>query len=128
MSTLKIPHLSLVALIGPSGAGKSTFARQHFLPTEVISSDFCRGLVGDDENDQAVTKDAFDVLYAEGEERPKMMSVGLHARIVGRPGKMAGLERFLRYALDHKDVWFARRVEIAKHWRERHPHVGTAGA
>jgi protein phosphatase len=63
MSTLRIPHLSLVALIGPSGAGKSTFARQHFLPTEVISSDFCRGLVGDDENDQAVTKDAFDVLY-----------------------------------------------------------------
>jgi putative urate catabolism protein len=67
-------------------------------------------------------KDAFDVLYAEGEERPKMMSVGLHCRIVGRPGKMAGLERFLRYALDHKDVWFARRVEIAKHWRARHPH------
>ena len=63
MSTIKIPHLSLVALIGPSGAGKSTFARQHFLPTEVISSDFCRGLVGDDENDQTVTGDAFDVLY-----------------------------------------------------------------
>ncbi|HEX7945610.1 MAG TPA: allantoinase PuuE [Phenylobacterium sp.] len=67
-------------------------------------------------------KDAFDVLYAEGEDRPKMMSVGLHCRIVGRPGKMAGLERFLRYALDHKDVWFARRVEIARHWRERHPY------
>lgn len=63
MSTIKIPRLSLVALIGPSGAGKSTFARTHFLPTEVISSDFCRGLVGDDENDQTVTKDAFDVLY-----------------------------------------------------------------
>ena len=69
-------------------------------------------------------KDAFDVLYAEGAERPKMMSVGLHCRIVGRPGKMAGLERFIRYALDHKDVWFARRVEIARHWRERHPHGG----
>jgi allantoinase len=67
-------------------------------------------------------KDAFDVLYAEGEGRPKMMSVGLHGRIVGRPGKMAGLERFIRYALDHQDVWFARRVEIARHWRERHPH------
>lgn len=63
MSVIKIPHLSFVALIGPSGAGKSTFARQHFLPTEVISSDFCRGLVGDDENDQSVTKDAFEVLY-----------------------------------------------------------------
>ena len=66
-------------------------------------------------------KDAFDVLYAEGEERPKMMSIGLHCRIVGRPGKMAGLERFIRYALGHKDVWFARRVDIARHWRARHP-------
>jgi protein phosphatase len=63
MSTIAIPHLSLVALIGPSGAGKSTFARRHFLPTEIISSDFCRGLVGDDENDQSVSSDAFDVLY-----------------------------------------------------------------
>jgi putative urate catabolism protein len=68
-------------------------------------------------------KDAFDVLYAEGEDRPKMMSVGLHCRIVGRPGKMAGLERFIRYALDHKDVWFCRRIEIARHWRERHPYA-----
>jgi putative urate catabolism protein len=67
-------------------------------------------------------KDAFDVLYAEGAERPKMMSVGLHCRIVGRPGKMAGLERFLRYALDHPDVWFCRRIDIARHWRERHPY------
>jgi allantoinase len=69
-------------------------------------------------------KDAFDVLYAEGETAPKMMSVGLHCRIIGRPGKMAGLERFIRYALGHKDVWFCRRIEIAKHWRERHPCEG----
>ena len=68
-------------------------------------------------------KDAFDVLYAEGEETPKMMSVGLHCRIVGRPGKMAGLERFIRYAQGHKDVWFARRVEIARHWREKHAYA-----
>ncbi|WP_068877666.1 MULTISPECIES: allantoinase PuuE [unclassified Phenylobacterium] len=67
-------------------------------------------------------KDAFDVLYAEGEDRPKMLSIGLHCRIVGRPGKMAGLERFIRYALGHQDVWFCRRIEIARHWRERHPH------
>ena len=60
---LAIPELSLVALIGPSGCGKSTFAAKHFLKTEVISSDFCRGLVSDDENDQASTKDAFDVLH-----------------------------------------------------------------
>src|SRR3712207_3544313 len=62
MSTIKIPELSLVLLVGPSGAGKSTFARKHFKATEVLSSDFCRGLVSDDENDQAATKDAFDLL------------------------------------------------------------------
>jgi peptidoglycan/xylan/chitin deacetylase (PgdA/CDA1 family) len=67
-------------------------------------------------------KDAFDVLYAEGEERPKMLSVGLHCRLAGRPGKLAGLERFIRYAQGHSDVWFCRRIEIAKHWRERHPY------
>jgi len=69
-------------------------------------------------------RDAFDVLYAEGEERPRMMSIGLHCRLAGRPGKMAGLERFLRHALSHQDVWFARRIDIARHWRKRHPHVG----
>src|SRR5262245_29142944 len=60
---LKIPELAVVALIGPSGSGKSTFAKKHFRPTEVISSDFCRGLVSDDENNQAATNDAFEVLY-----------------------------------------------------------------
>jgi protein phosphatase len=63
MSTIKIPELCLVTLVGVSGSGKSTFASQHFLPTEVISSDFCRGLVSDDENDQAATKAAFEVLH-----------------------------------------------------------------
>src|SRR5262245_17086849 len=60
---IKIPHLSLVVLVGPSGSGKSTFARKHFLSTEVLSSDYCRGLVSDDENSQAATVDAFDVLH-----------------------------------------------------------------
>jgi len=60
---MKIPELSLVVLIGPSGSGKSTFARNHFLPTEVLSSDYCRGLVADDENDQSVTPEAFDLLH-----------------------------------------------------------------
>ena len=59
---LNIPELALVVLIGPSGSGKSTFARQHFLPTEVLSSDYFRGLLADDENDQTVTKDAFEAL------------------------------------------------------------------
>lgn len=63
MKTLAIPELSLVVLIGASGSGKSTFARQHFKPTEILSSDYFRGLVSDDENDQASTPDAFDALY-----------------------------------------------------------------
>jgi protein phosphatase len=60
---LTIPELALVVLIGPSGAGKSSFARKHFLPTETLSSDACRGLVSDDENNQAATTDAFEVLH-----------------------------------------------------------------
>ncbi|MFB7991351.1 polynucleotide kinase-phosphatase [Streptomyces sp. NPDC056002] len=61
--TLPVTDLSLVVLVGASGSGKSTFARRHFKPTEIISSDFCRGLVADDENDQSASRDAFDVLY-----------------------------------------------------------------
>src|SRR5579859_2857337 len=60
---ISIPNLSLVVLIGPSGSGKSTFARSHFLPTEVLSSDACRAMVSDEENNQAVTNDAFQVLH-----------------------------------------------------------------
>ena len=63
MTVIKIPDLSLVVLVGVTGSGKSTFAARHFLPTEVISSDFCRGLVSDDENDQSATGDAFEVLH-----------------------------------------------------------------
>ncbi|WP_328718848.1 polynucleotide kinase-phosphatase [Streptomyces sp. NBC_00247] len=61
--TLPVPDLSLVVLIGATGSGKSTFAHRHFKPTEVVSSDFCRGLVADDENDQSASRDAFDVLH-----------------------------------------------------------------
>ncbi|MFD3612762.1 polynucleotide kinase-phosphatase [Streptomyces atroolivaceus] len=61
--TLPVTDLSLVVLIGASGSGKSTFARKHFKPTEIVSSDFCRGLVADDENDQSASRDAFDVLH-----------------------------------------------------------------
>src|SRR5215204_5973574 len=66
---LTILELCLVVLVGPSGSGKSTFARTHFKPTEVLSSDFCRGLVSDDENDQSATKDAFEVLHAIAAKR-----------------------------------------------------------
>jgi len=60
---ITIPELSLVVLIGPSGSGKSSFGRKQFLPTEVVSSDACRGLVSDNENDQSATDDAFDLLH-----------------------------------------------------------------
>lgn len=66
---IQIPELCIVALIGPSGSGKSTFGRKHFKPTEIISSDFCRGLVSDDENDQAATKDAFDLVRYIADKR-----------------------------------------------------------
>src|ERR1019366_3945620 len=59
---VRVPELSLVVLVGVSGSGKSSFAKKHFLPTEVLSSDFCRGLVSDDETDQAATTDAFDIM------------------------------------------------------------------
>src|ERR1043166_1626168 len=60
---VRFPELALVVLVGTSGSGKSTFARKHFRPTEVISSDYCRGLVADDENDQSATRAAFEVLH-----------------------------------------------------------------
>ncbi len=66
-------------------------------------------------------KDAFDVLYAEGKSTPKMMSVGLHARLAGRPGRAAALARFLDYIGGRDDVWIARRVDIARHWITTHP-------
>ncbi len=68
-------------------------------------------------------KDSFDTLYAEGQDgAAKMFSIGLHCRLIGRPGKIAGLQRFLHYAKSHKDVWFPRRLDIAQHWAKAHPH------
>ena len=65
-------------------------------------------------------KSSFDVLYAEGDSRPKMMSVGLHCRLAGRPGRAAALARFLDHVQKHERVWIARRIDIANHWRENH--------
>ena len=61
-------------------------------------------------------KDSFDVLYEEGKTNPKMMSVGLHCRLVGRPGRVQSLKKFLDYILKHNDVWICKRIDIAKHW------------
>ena len=68
-------------------------------------------------------KDSFDVLYKEGETNPKMMSVGLHCRIVGKPGRLKSLERFLDYVLEHKDVWICKRIDIAKHWIKNYSNI-----
>jgi len=67
-------------------------------------------------------KDSFDTLYAEGATSPKMMSVGLHCRLVGRPGRIASLKRFLDYVKQHDDVWLCTREQIANHWIENHPY------
>lgn len=71
-------------------------------------------------------KDAFDVLYREGDpaglDAPKMLSIGLHARLIGRPARIAALERFLDYILQHDKVWITRRIDIARHWVATHPH------
>ncbi len=72
----------------------------------------------------AYLKDAFDVLYAEGATAPKMLSIGLHCRLIGRPGRAASLARFLDYALGHDKVWFATRLDIARHWIAKHAPPG----
>jgi allantoinase len=66
-------------------------------------------------------RDTFDVLYSEGAQRPKMMSVGLHCRLLGRPGRFGALQRFLDHLERHDRVWVCRRVDIARHWAARHP-------
>jgi allantoinase len=74
-------------------------------------------------------RDTFDALYAEGDplslDRPKMMSIGMHCRLLGRPGRITALQRFLDHIQSHEGVWVARRIDIARHWRATHP-LGTA--
>jgi len=69
----------------------------------------------------AYLRDAFDVLYEEGEKTPRMMSVGLHCRLAGRPGRLAGLARFIEHTRRFDHVWYCRRIDIARHWRSMHP-------
>ena len=80
----------------------------------------------------AYLRDAFDTLYVEGDPRgldaPKMLSIGLHCRLVGRPARLASLARFLDYVQRHEDVWVARRVDMAQHWIETHPYAAQDAA
>src|SRR6476659_8590992 len=85
---IAIPEISIVILVGASGSGKSTFALKHFKPTEVLSSDFCRGLVSDDENDQSASGDAFDVLhYIAGKRLARGNLVVIDATNVSQEGR-----------------------------------------
>lgn len=72
-------------------------------------------------------KDTFDLLYAEGDTEPKMMSLGLHDRLIGRPGRARGLERFLDYVLKHNKVWICRGIDIARHWTDHHRYQQNEG-
>uniref|UniRef100_UPI00326371C9 allantoinase PuuE n=1 Tax=Psychromonas algarum TaxID=2555643 RepID=UPI00326371C9 len=67
-------------------------------------------------------KDSFDCLYAEGDDKPKMMSIGLHCRVIGKPSRFMALKKFLDYVQSHDNVWIARRDEIAQHWIDNHPY------
>ncbi|MFY8103759.1 MAG: allantoinase PuuE [Ramlibacter sp.] len=70
-------------------------------------------------------RDTFDALYAEGDEAPKMMSVGMHCRLLGRPGRIVALKKFLDHIARHDRVWVCRRIDIARHWKQVHPYPGT---
>ncbi len=102
----------------------SRFEENHLIVPYTLDSNDMRFAAPQGFNcgDQLYTylKDAFDTLYAEGETSPKMLSIGMHARILGRPGRIQGLKRFLNYVSKHDAVWVARRVDIAKHWHNNH--------
>jgi len=71
-------------------------------------------------------RDTFDALWAEGDETPRMMSVGMHCRLLGRPGRIVALQRFLDHLARHDRVWVTRRIDIARHWRATHPYPSDA--
>jgi len=70
-------------------------------------------------------RDSFDALYEEGEDKPKMMSIGMHCRVLGKPGRIGALQRFLDHIEAHDRVWVCRRIDIARHWKATHPFGGT---
>ena len=72
-------------------------------------------------------RDSFDALYAEGESAPKMLSIGMHCRLLGRPGRIVALQRFLDHVQKHDRVWICRRIDIARHWQQVHPYPGNQG-
>ncbi len=83
------------------------------------------GWMGTSDDWFSFIRDAFDILYEEGKTQPKMMSVGLHPRLIGHPARAMGLKRFLDYVATKPDIWITRRLDIANHWIETHPYPGT---
>jgi putative urate catabolism protein len=112
----------------------ATGVRQHLVVPYALDSNDMRFATTQGFNSggqfYAYLRDAFNVLYAEGDpaglDAPKMLSVGLHCRIAGRPGRLAALARFLDYVRTHDAVWIARRIDIARHWIAVHPYAGRA--
>jgi putative urate catabolism protein len=100
-------------------------ARDHLIVPYTLDANDMRFATaqGFNTSDQFFTylRDSFDTLYEEGAFAPKMMSVGLHCRLAGRPGRIAGLKRFLDHVQAHDKVWICRRIDIARHWRAVHP-------
>lgn len=90
----------------------------------VNDSKFARNHFSNGDDYVAFLKDAFDFLVEEGKDRPKMMSCGLHLRLIGHPARAAALARVLDYVNDREDIWVARRADIAQHWIDRHPYTG----
>jgi len=103
-----------------SGESKSHLVVPYTLDTNDMRFATAQGFNSGDQFYQYL-RDSFDVLYAEGAHSPKMMSVGLHCRLVGRPGRFRALQRFLDYVQSQQQVWICRRIDIARHWIDRHP-------
>ena len=103
-----------------SGESKSHLIVPYTLDTNDMRFATAQGFNSGDQFYQYL-RDSFDVLYAEGTHSPKMMSVGLHCRLVGRPGRFRALQRFLDYVQSQQQVWICRRIDIARHWIDRHP-------
>jgi peptidoglycan/xylan/chitin deacetylase (PgdA/CDA1 family) len=85
---------------------------------------FGTGNFGTGEDFYTYCREAFDFLCEEGARQPKMMSIGMHMRLLGHPGRASGLARLLDHIKSRPDVWVCRRIEIARHWLERHPYAG----
>ena len=98
---------------------------QLIVPYSLVTNDGkYAGWVGTSDDWFSFVRDAFDMLYAEGVETPKMMSVGLHMRLIGHPARAAGLQRLLDYMMARRGVWITRRLDIARHWAGVHPYPG----